>query len=245
MSLDIWTSVEVASNSDQYEATTYRFTSSDGREAIQDVSKSNRTVEIVEGLLYQHRSKIELPGVNLHRMLATPFERTDPGWVSRFRGSYDPGVYYCAESIETAASEFAFHRLVRFLRNSPELERLDNQVIMITTAVSTKGIDIRFPPYSNYNTQLQSPSDYSKTQEFGRTARAAGVGAVIYKSSRGDTPGACVAVLKPDAFKNPQQLTLKYSWHLTVFENKALWSDSEDLASMEFEYLGRHGFKAS
>lgn len=245
MSSDIWTLAEVASNADQFDSTTFRFTSSHGSEAIQHVSKSNRTVEVVEAVLYRSRSRIELPIANLPRMLATPFERTDPGRVSRFRGPYDPGVYYCAESVETAACEFAFHRLVKFLNDSPEVERLDSQAIMITVGVSTNGLDIRFPPYSNYNSELQSTSDYSRTQELGRTARMAGVGAVIYKSSRGDTSGACVALLKPDAFKNPQQLTLKNSWNLTVFDNKALWNDFDNSTSMEFEYSARHGFAAS
>lgn len=242
---DIWTSAAVASNADQFDSTTYRFTSTDGRAAIQEVSSSTRTVDIVEDLLYQNRNRIELPNEKLHRLLATPFERTDPTHVTRFRGAYDPGVYYCAQTIETAACEFAYHKLANFLKDSPALERLDSQAIMITTAVSTLGIDIRLPPYSKYNRDLQSTSDYSKTHEVGRSARKSGIGAIIYTSARGETSGPCVALLSQSAFKNPQPLALKYSWHLTVFENRAMGSDSEDSMSMEFEYLARHGFKPS
>jgi hypothetical protein len=242
MSSDIWTSAAVASSADQYDSTTYRFTSSDGKAAIQEVSNSARTVEIVEGILYQYRSRISVQSEKLHRMLATPFERTDLIRQTRFRGPQDPGVYYCAETVETAACEFSFHRLMHFLKDSPELNRLESSIIQITCDVSTLGVDIRFPPYSKYNRELQSKSDYSLTQKVGRSARAAGVGAVIYTSARGETSGACVALLNPSAFKNPQRLSLKYSWHLTVFENRALLSDSESSKLLEFEYSERHGF---
>lgn len=242
MSSNIWTSAEVASNADQYESTTFRFTSSDGKAAIQEVSNSARTVEIVEGILYRHRSRAAIESTELHRMLASPFERTNFQRETRFRGLQDPGVYYCAESIETAACEFAFHRLMNFLHDSPELERLESAAVQITCDVSTTGVDIRLPPYSKHNKELQSKSDYSMTQKLGNSARAAGIGAIIYKSARGDTSGACVALLNPSVFKNPQRLSLNASWHLTVFENRAIFSDAESSRFLEFEYLERHGF---
>ncbi len=245
MSSNIWTLTEVDSNSEKFDSITYRFTSSDGRVAIQEVSNSTRTVDIVEKVLYQHRSMNTVSTGNLHRILATPFERVDPEWTTRFRGAFDPGVYYCAESVETAACEFGFHKLSNFLKASPDLERLETNIIMVTAAISTKGLDIRLPPYSKHNKVLQSVNDYSRTQELGRVARSAEIGAITYKSARGETSGACVAILRPSAFKNSQPSALKYSWHLTVFDNKALWNDSEDSASMEFEYSPQHGFRAS
>ena len=244
MSSNIWTSTEVDSNSEHFDSVTFRFTSSDGRVAIQEVSTSTRTVDIVEKILYEHRSRNAVSTGNLHRILATPFERVDPEWPTRFRGAYDPGVYYCAESVETAACEFGFHKLSNFLKASPTLERLETNIIMVTAAISTRGLDIRLPPYSKHNKVLQSVNDYTKTQELGRVARSATIGAITYKSARGNTSGACVAVLSPSAFKHSQPSSLKYSWHLTVFGNKALWNDSENLTSMEFEYSTQHGFNA-
>jgi hypothetical protein len=65
-------------------------------------------------------SKPVLPSAqrSLHYLLFTPFRYPPLPNGSRFRGPFDPGVFYGAEAIRTACAELGYWRW-RLLRDSP------------------------------------------------------------------------------------------------------------------------------
>jgi hypothetical protein len=82
---------------------------------------------------------------------------------------------------------------------------------------------LREPPYNSNASLWLHPNDYSATQAFGRIARDAGIGAILYQSVRDPEKHFCVAVLTPLAFaaKKPDNAT--QTWSLTISTKEAIW----------------------
>ncbi len=121
---------------------------------------------------------------------------------SRFSdGSY--GVYYCAQSLETALAEVRFHQQ-RFLRWTSEGPlRLDMRLYL--TDLAARLIDARKLP------DLHHLDDYRPSQRFGREQHAAGRDGVLYRSVRHDG-GLCAAVFRPRVL-GPCRQGAHYAFH--------------------------------
>jgi hypothetical protein len=137
-----WTSSAVSSDLQPYERNLFRFADPEGASAIADLVDTAIEIEILERALYRSREINKVVPDKIHRLLARPFELQDPAHTSRFRGGYETGVLYSAESIATAALERGFHK-VRFIRESVEnIETTKNSQILISFDVRTDAIDI-------------------------------------------------------------------------------------------------------
>ncbi|BAZ92653.1 hypothetical protein TspCOW1_24920 [Thiohalobacter sp. COW1] len=112
---------------------------------------------------------------------------------SRFSdGTY--GVYYAADSLETAVAETAFHR-ARFLAatREPPLE--------IDMRSYASDIDAELHDIADCQDRLPElydpdPTRYAAAQRFARSLRDAGSNGIVYSSVRGPG-GECVAVFRP------------------------------------------------
>lgn len=115
------------------------------------------------------------------------------GQGSRFTdGSY--GVYYAAESIETAVAETRFHRS-RFLAATKE------PPIEIDMRSYAAGLDADLHEIARMQAELPDiyapdPSQYGPAQSFAKALRAAGSNGIHYSSVR-DPGGECIAVFRP------------------------------------------------
>lgn len=231
-----WTSNAVSSDLQPYERNLFRFADPEGASAIADLVDTAGEIEVLERALYRSREVHKVVPPNFHRLLARPFELQDPAHTSRFRGGYETGVLYSAESVATAALERGFHK-VRFIRESVEnIVKTNNSQILISFDVRTDAIDIRVSPYSRRKSELADPNSYVASQEFGRLARVAGAGAIIYGSARGNTAEPCVAVLRPDALKTGQPKSLNSGWSIKATKESALWVNTENSDTLEFFY---------
>lgn len=113
---------------------------------------------------------------------------------SRFSdGSY--GVYYAAESLETAVAEVSHHR-ARFLASTaePPLE-LDLRCYRVT--VRARLLDVR-----GQGGELHDAQSYQASQRFALEHRAAGALGIAYDSVR-RPGGSCVALFTPRATQPP------------------------------------------
>ena len=231
-----WTSSAVSSDLQPYERNLFRFADVSGSDVILNLVDTAAEANILEGALYSSREIYRELSPKVHRLLVRPFELRDPAHPSRFRGGYETGVLYSAESISTAALERGYHR-VRILRESPEMKiGINVSQVLINFDVRTDAIDIRVAPYSRKRAELADPDSYLVSQEFGRLSRAAGAGAIIYSSARGKSEGPCVAILRPDALKTGQPKSLNSAWSVKADINRSLWVNSETLETIEFEY---------
>lgn len=226
MSSDTWTPSEVFSNSEPFNESMWRLINKEGKSSTSKVVDTADEVDALEALVYHSRDIDRVDTGKLHRLIATPFQIRDSKNISRFRGPYDPGVLYAADSFECAAAEKSF-RQVQVLKNSPEMTRIGpTRHTAIHIAIKTKVIDVRLGPYSKDAKIFADPKKYEKTQEFGRIAREAGLGGIVYKSVRSSFPARCIAVLTPKAIAKPDPISSDENWELTVRANTALWINS-------------------
>jgi len=136
-------------------------------------------------------------------IVMAPF--THIGYQSRFSdGSF--GVYYGANSLETAVRETAFHR-ARFLAATQEAAgEIDMRAYVGKPKQPLK--DIRGSAFKF----LHHPSDYAKSQIFGKARREKGDWGLVYRSVRHEG-GECIAAFKPKAVSVPVPgAALAYVW---------------------------------
>ncbi|RAP36237.1 hypothetical protein B1207_08795 [Legionella quinlivanii] len=120
--------------------------------------------------------------------------------VSRFSDGSSYGVYYAADSVETAIAETRFHREI-FLKASNEnaciIQMREYQAKVTRALVSI--CDDRYAP-------ICSPAleSYAKSQEFGRRIKLKNEWGILYPSAR-RAGGKCVAIFRPPALGIPVQ----------------------------------------
>ena len=106
---------------------------------------------------------------------------------SRFSdGSF--GVYYCAQTLDTALAEVRHHQ-ERFLRRTRE-GPIQLELRLYLSDLDAKLTDVRKLP------EFHRPDDYAPGQQLGRALREAGADGVLYRSVRHEG-GLCAAVLRP------------------------------------------------
>lgn len=159
----------------------------------------------------------------LHYLLATPFRYPPSPHGSRFRSPADPGVFYGAEAVRTGCAEVGYWRW-RFLTDSPDLPRIDPVgMTAFRVQVDSRAVDLRKSPFDRDAAIWTHPRDYTGTQAFGRVARAAKAGAIVYRSVRDPKDGTCVALLTPAAFARRQPDGDTQEWSLTVRPDGVSW----------------------
>ena len=133
---------------------------------------------------------------------------THIGYPSRFsNGSF--GVYYAADSIETAIKETVFHR-ERFYRASNETACSITMRQYIATVVHPL-VELARDSHSEYFNP--DPERYSESQKFAQDLRSQKEWGIFYPSIR-DENGLCVAVFRPKALTYPvtQGAHYRYMW---------------------------------
>lgn len=159
----------------------------------------------------------------LHYLLATPFRYDPLRGGSRFRAMTDPGVFYGAGSVRTAAAELGFWRW-KFLRDAVDLERLEPVAhTAFRAGIATAAVDLREPPFATQRSVWEHRSDYVGTQALARVVRQTDVGAILYRSVRDPQPGQCLALLTPAGFARPQPHARTQTWFVAVSQHGVTW----------------------
>ena len=121
---------------------------------------------------------------------------------SRFSdGSY--GVYYCAQTLDTALAEVRY-RQERFLRRTNE-GPLRLELRLYLSDLDAKLTDVRKLP------EYHLPDDYGPGQRLGRVLREGGKDGVLYRSVRHEG-GLCAAVFRPPVLSACRQSS-HYAFH--------------------------------
>jgi hypothetical protein len=160
--------------------------------AIEALTNPRVRQELGQLSLVPPADRVAGPGATL---IMAAFTHLNP-LGSRFSdGSW--GVYYAAESLETAVAEVSHHRGV-FLARTAE-EAIDIDLRWIQADLVEKFQDIR-----GQGTVLPAVYDadrYGASQDLGRALRALGSPGIVYDSVRRPS-GQCVAVFRPKALSN-------------------------------------------
>ena len=133
------------------------------------------------------------------------FTHISPDRASRFSdGGY--GVYYAANSFDTAVHEHRFH-MARHLAATGEPRGWVSQVRELIGRIDRRLIDLR----ETGHTALLDPHSYAASQPFARARRAAGADGIVYPSVRAPG-GQCIAAFWPDVVGLPVQAD-HYAYH--------------------------------
>jgi len=138
---------------------------------------------------------------------------------SRFSdGTY--GVYYCAQTLDTALAEVRYHQ-ERFLRRTRE-GPLRLELRLYLTDVDARLVDVR------RQAEYHDPDNYGPSQQFAVPLQREGKDGVLYRSVR-HPGGLCAAVFRPRALHHCRQ-SKHYAFHFdgqrvsAIDELQTVWS---------------------
>jgi RES domain len=172
--------------------------------------------QVLAAILSEYEASRPQP---LHPLVAECFQvRPNADLATRFRAPGDPGVFYGAGAVKTAAAEVAYWRH-RFITRSTC--RILHGVFHLD--LTAESIDLRAPPFNSVAAAWLHPHDYSAPQLFAATAREAGVACIMYQSVRFPTPAMCAAVLSPEPLAGKVPTVSRRSWELTITRQEAIW----------------------
>ena len=131
---------------------------------------------------------------------------------SRFSdGTY--GVYYAAETLETAIAE-TLHHFEAFARAANDPPREEDMRVVVS-GVSANMEDVSQLPQAE-QTRILDANSYAASQSFAKTLRKSASQGIVYPSVRHPS-GECLAAFKPKAITLPvsQERHLRYQWNGT------------------------------
>ncbi len=157
--------------------------------AIEALTNPRVRQELGQLSLVPPADRVAGPGATL---IMAAFTHLNP-LGSRFSdGSW--GVYYAADSLETAVAEVSYHRAA-FLARTAE-EAIDIDLRWLHADLMDKLHDLRGQGASMPG--VYDPDHYGASQDLGRAMRAQGSQGLVYDSVR-RPQGQCAAVFKPRA----------------------------------------------
>lgn len=187
-------------------------------------------------MLLESSKPIMRPGTaNLDYLFATPFRYHPKRGGSRFRSEIDPGVFYGAQTIQTAGAELGYWRW-RFLRDSSGLTSLGPVAhTVFSCEPSCRAVDLRRSPFSESGALWRDASQYIGTQAIARVVRKADIQAIVYESARDKSPAWCVAILDPHVFGGIKPKIDEQSWFLSVSQNSVQLKSQQAAYSYQFD----------
>lgn len=194
--------------------------------------------DIIEGI----KPPLPKEAAGLHFLLSTPFRYLPPPPSgSRFRGRFDPAVFYGAEDIKTACAEAGYWRL-RFWLDSEALasQSASMQMTLFEFHGATQRLlDLTLPPFKAQRKAWINSSDYAKTQELATRARHEGIEMFRSESARNSPDGRCLTLLTPTVFRavaEPFQHQMQ-TWGLFIQPpNLVVWQRELNGDAFRFEY---------
>lgn len=235
MSFTTWTPAAVSSEARRWRGSAWRMVESQHIAATMKLVDTREEQDLLETLLDSGKPSLQTDTESLDILLATPFRYPPRKGGSRFRGATDPGVFYAAESVRTAAAELGYWRW-RFLHDAVDLDAIDPVPHTAFAArVSVQGVDLRKPPFETDAQLWQHPTHYAPTQAFARVAREAGLGGIVYRSVRDPSPAWCIAVLSPAGFEERQALHGAQTWFLAVSQRAVIWRRESEAITFSVE----------
>jgi RES domain len=190
--------------------------------------------QLLENLIEGTKPAVPPECRHLDYLLATPFRYgVEYPKGSRFRRPGKTlGVFYAAETPQTAAAEMAFYRLL-FFAESPATPWPSDAAEYTAFAVSVATdflLDLTEPPLVADRTPWTDPIDYQPCQALAEACRAARAEAIRYESVRDLEGRANLAILTCRVFAEPRPVE-RQTWRLRL-------SPSGVQAICEFPNLG-------
>jgi len=224
MSSSIWTPAALSSDARALAGTCWRLVEAQHRISTLKLVDSVDEQEMLEELIQTSKPSLPPECHHLHYLLSTPF-RYGAAYPtgSRFRrAGLTEGVFYAADTPETAVAEVAFYRLL-FYAESPGTPWPANSAeytAFATEYATRKGIDLAKGKYAKAKyakdgASWMHPTDYTPCQAIAEAARAARIDVIRYTSVRDPQYRMNVALLTCRAFVRPKPTSFQ-TWHIRL-----------------------------
>jgi hypothetical protein len=216
MSSNTWTPGALASSAVSLRQRCWRVVEAQSQVSTMKLTDTLDEQTALANLIEETKAKVPAECGHLGYLLLTPFRYVPYPFNSRFRRAGAPdGVFYAAESYETAIAEAAFYRLL-FYAESPDTPWPANPAAYTAFAAdiaTEKAIDLTRPPLLRDRTLWVHVTDYTSCLDLADAARDAALEAIRYESVRDPRAGANIAVLACRAFAAPDAVE-RQTWHL-------------------------------
>lgn len=184
--------------------------------AIEALTNDRLREEVGQLSLVPPEDRVAGPGASV---IMAAFTHLNPDGSRFSDGSF--GVFYAANTIETAVAETSYHRALFMARTREPAQDLDMRVYAVDLDAMLH--DIR--GLKDEQPALYDPLSYAASQELGLRLRNEGSDGLVYGSVR-DPKGECVALFRPRLVANArQERHLSYAWDgreiVTVFEKRS------------------------
>ena len=237
MSLPTWTPAALSSSARPYSGTVWRLVEAQHRVSTLRLVDTLAEQQLLEEILNESKPVVPAECQGLDYLLSTPFRYGAPyPHGSRFRrAGKTRGVFYVAETVETAIAELAFYRVL-FFAESPETEFPEGAADYTAFSVALEAdrmLDLTAEPLSADDALWSDRVDYSACQDLADVARAADVAILRYRSVRDPAHGANLAVLSCRAFARPAPLS-RQTWKIRLGPDRVQALCDFPAVSLEF-----------
>ena len=204
MSWPTWTPAALSSEAVAIVGNFWRLVEAQHQVSTMKLVDSVEEQSLLESLLEETKPAFPPDCAGLDYLLATPFRY---GGVyprgSRFRrAGRTLGVYYAAESVDTALSEMAFYRLLFYAESpaTPLPTNASDYTAFSARIATDRAIDLTLPPLARDEPAWTDPADYTACQALADNARAGGIEAILYRSVRDPKGAKNIALLTAKGF---------------------------------------------
>lgn len=219
MSSPIWTPAALASEAQPYEGRVWRLVEAQHRVSTLKLVDTLDEQALLEELIEETKPLLPPECTRLPYLLASPFRYAPPyPHGSRFRrAGRTPGVYYAAETPQTAVAEMAFYRLLFFAESpgTPWPRNAADYTAFATGIATERALDLTVPPLDGDTAAWTHLTDYEACQALAEIAREAGLLLLRYASVRDPDRGRNVAVLSCTAFADGR-IGERQTWRLRL-----------------------------
>jgi len=217
MSPPIWTPDALRSELGAYHGSAWRLVEAQHRVSTRKIVDSLDEQSLLEAILEEAKPPVPPRCRHLDYLLTTPFRYQAYPHGSRFRrAGLTPGVWYGAETPETAAAEMAFYRLLFFIESpaTPFPANASEYSAFCARLATTAALDLTGGALAASHALWTHPTAYGPCQDLADAARAVGGQLLRYQSVRDPEGRANIAVLDCAAFAEPAPTADRQTWRI-------------------------------
>ena len=218
MSSSTWTAVALKSSAVASRRRGWRVVEAQSKISTMKLTDTLDEQAALERLIEDTKPRVPEECRHLGYLLLTPFRYAPYPHDSRFRraGSSD-GVFYAAESVETAIAEAAFHRLLFFAESpaTPWPANPGEHTAFAAQIATPRAVDLTRQPFARDRALWTHPVDYGACLALADAVRDADIEAIRYQSARDPQARANIALLTCRGFASPDVVD-RQTWHLHI-----------------------------
>ena len=203
--MDIWAECRDHISRESLSNDLIRVVESQEQIATNSIVESLEEQAALEEMLEATKPSLPKNTSSLDYILATPFRYPPLKYGSRFGRRTEKSILYGSLSLETAFAETGYYRYLFWFGMTvppPSGKFITQHTSFCVSYKTDNGLKLQSSPFSDYESILLDPSDYTGTQLLGASMRENGIDAFEYRSARDINHGLNAAIFEPTALNS-------------------------------------------